>query len=107
MPALSSAILAADAALGTGFSIILNTITNRFTLGHSTYSFDIMYNSTINNVIGLLQNVTYITGENLINSLYLYTLYAPFTCKFNGIQNLLTHLSHQILTVIINHLVQL
>ena len=61
MTALSSAILAADATFGTGFSIILNTTTNKFTLGHSTYYFEFMYNSTI---------VIYITGGNLLNSPY-------------------------------------
>ena len=88
MTALSSAITTADEAFATGFSIVLNTTTNKFTLGHSTYSFNFGYDSTIYNIMGFAKNVTYITGENLLNSPYLYTLYAPYTCNFNGTQNM-------------------
>ena len=86
--ALMSEMLITNPGFGRDFHIDLNTITNRFTFGHDSISFNYMYDSTIYNIIGFEKQITYMTGQSLPNDPYLYTMYVPFTCNFNGIQNL-------------------
>ena len=92
--ALKLAIYNQDKTFHTGFEIVLNETTNKFTLGHSTYSFSIMYDSSMYNILGFEKNVTHITGSTLPNSPYLYTLYSPFMCNFNGTQNINIHIEN-------------
>ena len=83
-----SEIMKTNSSFGIGFHIDLNTITNRFTFGHDSISFDYMYDSTISSVVGFEKQITYMTGQTLPNDPYLYTMFIPYTCNFNGIQNM-------------------
>jgi hypothetical protein len=74
------------AVIDSGFTITFNTITNIFTLAHSTQSFSINPSSTIYEVMGFSKNTTYnSTGRSL-------TL--PFTCNFNGLSSINVHLAN-------------
>ena len=107
---LMSEIRITNSSFGSNFHVVLNTITNRFTFGHDSISFDYMYDSTISSVLGFEKQITYMTGQTLPNDPYLYTMYVPFTCNFNGIQNMniiLESVFTSNIDITINHFVQL
>lgn len=67
--------------LGNEFSISLDPITNRFTLSHKNSEFQIDgTNSTCFNVMGFDNSTIYSSSG--------FSFLFPFTCNFNGIQNL-------------------
>ena len=70
--------------LPAGFTLTINTITNKFTLGY-TAPFSINANSTIYEVMGFLKSTVYNSVSN--------NIIMPFTCNFNGLQNLNIYLS--------------
>lgn len=65
--------------LPSGFSITLNSITNKFTLTHSTNDFQIYPTSTIYQIMGFDKNQLY-------NS-YSKVMILPFTCNFSGLNS--------------------
>ena len=66
----------------TGFNITFNNITNKFSI---TYTTDFSFNqgSTIYEVMGFAQNVSYASNNKTLN--------LPFTCNFNGLQSFNIH----------------
>ena len=70
--------------LPAGFTLTVNTITNKFTLGY-TAPFSINSSSTIYEVMGFLKNTLYNSVSN--------NIIMPFTCNFNGLQNINIYLS--------------
>jgi hypothetical protein len=80
--------LAVDTTLGTGLSITLNTVTNRFTVSHTSQSISFVYDSSIAPIIGLSSNMSLgYSGSGLSNCLF------PYTCNFTGIQNINIHIT--------------
>jgi len=67
----------------SSFTITFNTINNKFTLSNST-NFTINSGSTIYEVMGFNNKTTY--TPTLTNGQYVLTL--PYTCNFNGLQNI-------------------
>jgi hypothetical protein len=67
----------------SSFTITFNTINNKFTLSNST-NFTINTGSTIYEVMGFNNKTTY--TPTLTNGQYVLTL--PYTCNFNGLQNI-------------------
>ena len=63
----------------TGFKIVFNTITNKFTLSNSS-NFSISVSSTIGPIMGFTNGQLYASTGNS------FTL--PYTCNFSGLQNL-------------------
>jgi hypothetical protein len=78
--------LAANSTLGTGLSITLNAVTNRFTISHTSYSILFYNDSTISPVIGLPSVALGYSGLGSSNQLLSYT------CNFTGIQNINIHI---------------
>lgn len=72
-----------DTTLGTGLGITLNTITNQFTVSHTSQGILFMYDSTIAPVIGLSN--AYSSGFAVGGS---SNAIFPYTCNFTGIQNI-------------------
>ena len=62
------------------FNLIYNNINNKYTLTNTTYDFTINSNSTIYEIMGFNKNTVY-TSTNK-------SLVFPFTCNFNGLQNI-------------------
>ena len=85
---LVSLVNITDSNFGSGFGITLDSITNKFTLTQTTYLFHVMRTSTIHQIMGFDANTEIIctTGTNTS-----YAVYLPYTCNFNGIQNLNIH----------------
>lgn len=79
--------LAVNSLLGTGLSISLNTVTNRFTVSHTSYSILFYYDSTIAPVMGLPSYSLGYSGGGSSNQLLSYT------CNFSGIQNINVHIT--------------
>ena len=79
--------LATNSTLGTGLSITLNAVTNRFTISHTSYSILFCLDSTISSVIGLSAAALGLSGSGSSNQLL------PYTCNFTGIQNINVHIS--------------
>lgn len=77
--------LAVNSTLGTGLSITLNAVTNRFTISHTSYSILFYPDSTISPVIGLPSYSLGYSGSGSSNQLLSYT------CNFSGIQNVNIH----------------
>jgi len=67
----------------SSFTITFNTINNKFTLSNPT-NFTINSGSTIYEVMGFNNKTTY--TSTLTNGQYVLTL--PYTCNFNGLQNI-------------------
>ena len=67
----------------SSFTITFNTINNKFTLSNST-NFTINSGSTIYEVMGFNNKTTY--TPTLTNGQYVLAL--PYTCNFNGLQNI-------------------
>ena len=65
--------------LPAGFSITFNSTNNKFTFSY-TQTFSINLTSTISPVIGCLSNTTYLSISNI--------LALPYTCNFNGIEQI-------------------
>lgn len=78
----------ADSGFSTGFGITLNPITNKFTLTHTTYLFHVMSTSTTYSLMGFDVNTEIICTIGVLTS---YAVYLPYTCNFNGIQNINIH----------------
>ena len=72
-----------DATLGTGLSITLNTITNQFTVSHTSQGVVFLYDSTIAPVMGMSD--AYSQGYAGVGS---SNVLLPYTCNFTGIQNI-------------------
>jgi len=72
--------------IGNTFNITFDQITNIFTINNSLYDFSINSNTTMYNILGLQKGITYYSNNN--------TLTMPFTCNFNGIQNLNIHFTN-------------
>jgi hypothetical protein len=64
------------ALLPTGFSMVLNSITNKFTISYINI-FSILPESTLQEVMGFDYNMVYTSSSNIIN--------LPYTCNFNGL----------------------
>ena len=79
--------LTANSTLGTGLSITLNAVTNRFTVSHTSYSILFYYDSTISQVMGLPSYSLGFCGLGSSNQLLSYT------CNFTGIQNINVHIA--------------
>jgi hypothetical protein len=79
--------LASNSTLGTGLSITLNVVTNRFTISHTSYSILFYFDSTISSVMGLPSYSLGFCGLGSSNQLLSYT------CNFTGIQNINVHIS--------------
>ena len=62
-----------------GFSIAYNNTTNQFSISYTT-SWQILTNSTIYEVMGFSNNTIYNSISNIIT--------LPYTCNFNGVQNI-------------------
>ena len=77
---VSSFINTLSAILPSTFNITINTITNIFTISNTISNFIINDSSTIHEVMGLMKNTNY--------SSFNKSLTLPFTCNFNGLQNL-------------------
>ena len=88
MAKLNSLVTVADSAFSAGFDIALDPITNKFTLTHTSYSFHIMPTSTIYQVMGFDENTEIICTTGIYTS---FAVYLPYTCNFNGIQNINIH----------------
>ena len=69
---------------GVGYSININTTTNILTITSLSTDFTINNTSTINSIMGFEKNKTYTSINNVIK--------LPFTCNFNGMQNLNIHM---------------
>jgi hypothetical protein len=65
--------------LPSGFNIMFNTITNKFTFSYSQ-TFSINSTSTIFQVLGFKSNTTYLSTSN--------SIIMPYTCNFNGIEQI-------------------
>ena len=65
--------------LPLGFNITFNSITNAFTISYNS-PFIILNSSTINEIMGFSKNTDYVSINN--------SLTMPFTCNFNGLQNI-------------------
>jgi hypothetical protein len=74
----------------SGFSISIDDLTNQFTMINSIYSFSFMADSTIDSVMGFLPNQT--TNSLGVLGSSNQKLESPFTCNFNGYQNVNIHL---------------
>ena len=85
---LKSLVTIVDSGFSAGFDIVLDPITNKFTLTHTEYSFHIMPTSTIYQVMGFDQNTEIICTTGIFTS---FAVYLPYTCNFNGIQNVNIH----------------
>jgi len=72
--------------IGNNFTMSFDPINNIFTLTNSLYDFSINSTTTMYNIIGISKNTTY----NSTNK----TLTMPFTCNFNGIQNINIHFTN-------------
>ena len=59
-----ASVLSANSTLGTGLSITLNAVTNRFTVSHTSTSILFVFDSTISPVIGMNSSL----GEYFRNS---------------------------------------
>jgi hypothetical protein len=68
--------------LPSAFTITLDTITNKYKFVHSTYNFTM--GGTIGPILGF--NKTVSSSSN--------TLVMPYTCNFNGLQNLNIHMTN-------------
>ena len=79
--------LTSNSTLGTGLSITLNSVTNRFTVSHTSYSILFYYDSTISPVMGLPSYSLGFCGLGSSNQLLSYT------CNFTGIQNINVHIA--------------
>jgi hypothetical protein len=65
--------------LPSGFSISFNTINNKYTFNY-TQTFSINSTSTAYQVLGFKANTTYLSTSN--------SLAAPYTCNFNGVEQI-------------------
>ena len=65
--------------LPSGFSITLNSITNKFTLTHNLSDFQIYPTSTIYQIMGFSKSQLYNSYSNI--------LILPFTCNFSGLNS--------------------
>ena len=65
------------------YSMSVNTTTNILTIT-SNDNFSILSSSTIGSIMGFKKNVTYFSTNNVLSM--------PYTCNFNGLQNLNIHL---------------
>jgi hypothetical protein len=81
-----ASVLASNSTLGTGLSITLNVVTNRFTVSHTSYSILFYFDSTISPVMGLPSYSLGFCGLGSSNQLLSYT------CNFTGIQNINVHI---------------
>jgi len=72
--------------IGNNFTMSFDPINNIFTLTNSLYDFTINSTTTLYNIIGISKNTTY----NSTNKI----LVMPFTCNFNGIQNINIHFTN-------------
>ena len=83
-----ASVLSANSTLGTGLSITLNAVTNRFTVSHTRTSILFVLDSTISPVIGMntYMSLGY-SGLGSSNCLF------PYTCNFTGIQNINIHIT--------------
>ena len=70
-------------SFGYNYSMSINTTTNIFTIT-STIDFTIKSESTIGPIMGFESNKIYFSSNNVLSM--------PFTCNFNGLQNLNIHL---------------
>ena len=71
--------------LPAGFTLTLNSINNKFTLGY-TLDFTINSNSTIYKIMGFKPNTAYTSSS--------HSLTFPYTCNFNGLQSFNIHLTN-------------
>ena len=88
MAKLASLANVVDSNFASGFGILFDNTTNKFTLTHTTYSFRIMPSSTCYNVMGFDANTEIICTIGTTTS---YAIYLPYTCNFLGIQNINIH----------------
>ena len=88
MTKLKSLVTTVDSAFSVGFDITLDPITNKFTLTHTSYSFHILPTSTIYQVMGFDENTEIICTTGIVTA---FAVYLPYTCNFNGIQNINIH----------------
>jgi len=88
MAKLKSLVTIVDSGFSAGFGITLDSVTNKFTLTHTSYSFHIMPTSTIYQVMGFDENTEIICTTGIYTS---FAVYLPYTCNFNGIQNVNIH----------------
>lgn len=80
--------LAVNSVLGSGLSITLNAVTNRFTVSHTSQSISFVYDSTISPIMGMTNYMSHgYAGNGSCNILF------PYTCNFTGIQNINVHMS--------------
>ena len=70
-------------SFGYNYSMSINTTTNIFTIT-STIDFTIKSESTIGPIMGFESNKVYFSTNNVLT--------LPFTCNFNGLQNLNIHM---------------
>ena len=75
-----------------GLSMTLNPLNNTFVFGSNGCEFALGPQTTMDYVLGINKNTTQLCAGNDPSNPYLYTLYCPYTCNFNGIQNLNIHL---------------
>ena len=66
------------------YSLTMNTTNNIFTITNASHNFLINTASTIGDIMGFSKNVFYQSTNNI--------LILPYTCNFNGLQNLNIHL---------------
>ena len=88
MSKVMSLVTLADSRFGLGFGMTLDSITNKFSLTHSTYLFHVMPSSTCYAVMGFDANTEIICTTGTLTS---FAVYLPYTCNFNGIQNINIH----------------
>jgi hypothetical protein len=62
------------------FSLSFNPLNNKFVIINSTYTFTILSDSTINNVMGLIIGATQASTSTV--------LICPYSCNFNGTQSI-------------------
>ena len=78
-----ASVLSVNSTLGTGLSITLNAVTNRFTVSHTSTSLSFVFDSTILPVIGM--NSYMFLGEYFRNSwLITYENTSNFTFNTSG-----------------------
>ena len=83
-----ASVLNANSTLGTGLSITLNAVTNRFTVSHTSTSLLFVFDSTIGPVMGMANYISLgYSGLGSSNCLF------PYTCNFSGIQNINIHIT--------------
>jgi len=66
--------------LPNSFNLTYNTSNNIYTLSNTTYDFTINSNSTIYEIMGFSKNTVYSSTNKILT--------LPYTCNFNGLQNI-------------------